>query len=78
MMRMYGVQRKLVTGVKAFYKMEMHVLKVTELWVRASSYMEKCDRMCVSAWLLNFCMDGVVIKLNPRIVNEQLKVRLQV
>ena len=27
-MRVYGVQRKLVTGMEAFYKMQMHVLKM--------------------------------------------------
>lgn len=33
--------------------------------------------MCVSSWLLNFCMAGAVIKLNPRFGNEQEKGELR-
>ena len=67
----------LVTVVEEYYKMKMRVLKVNELWVRASGYMMRFERICVSPWLLIFCMDGVVIKLNPRIDNEQVIVRIK-
>ena len=29
--------------------------------------MRECDRMCVPPWLPNFCVDGVVIRLNEPI-----------
>ena len=75
MTRVYGVHRKLVTGVEAFYKMQVHVLKVNELWVTTPGYTGKHDRMCVSPCLLNVSMDEVMPKLNPRINNKQVKVR---
>ena len=34
--RMYGAHRKLVTGVKSFYKMQMHVLKLNYIIVDES------------------------------------------
>ena len=76
-MKVLGGHRTFVNGVEAFYKVQMHVLKVTKVWVRASRYMGKCDRMCVSPWMLNFCMNEVVIKLNVKIANEEVKVRVK-
>lgn len=65
MVRVYEVLSKFVSGMEAFYKVKMHVLKVTELWVRASGYMRECDRMCVPPLWQNLCVERIVIWLNP-------------
>lgn len=31
--------------------------------------------MCMPSWLPNFCMDVFVVKLKPRIGNEQVRVK---
>ena len=33
--RVYGVPSKLVSGMEEFYKIQMHGLKVIEMWIRA-------------------------------------------